>query len=217
MSSAAQFYSDRPESGLRLGDIITGFQATIANTHDPTRQPHCDLTIEVNRPKYLVVLTPCCSIENKYFALAPLSNIRSGFLQNPHFVEDLTRINRKVQPELSVPPASWSSFPPERKQKMIAEGTSFVSLECFIYAPHDLLEPYEVLLRAGTKQRVHSHMVDFKSIFRVNCNAIDRKKEVPAGLKVLELTVSTRAQLRDKLANYFGRAAEEDSAILANL
>lgn len=214
MTAPDEFYEAEPEAVLRFGDVLTGFQSTVAETNSPTEKPLCDLAIRVSRPDYVVVMTPCCSIEKKSIALAPLSKVLPGFLNNPFLAEDTTRINGQVPPEKSVPPEVWKTkIPPERKQAMTAGGPAYVFLEFFVYQAHDLLKRYE-LDRQGGPVEIGQYMVDFKSVYRVDCKLINRGAKAPSGLKLLQLTAYTREQLRDKVAYYFGRTADEDRAIL---
>lgn len=216
MSCPDQFYENEPESSLRFGDVLTGFQAMVAQTDNPTDKPICDLAIRVSKPAYLVVMTPCCSIEKKSIALAPLAQIRPSFLDNPFLAEDLTRVNRHVPPEKSVSPYVWENkFPAEKKQELKARGSGYICLECFVYKAHSLLKSYRLDRRGGAVE-MGDYMVDFKSIYRVDCKLIERGRNAPSGLKLLQLTPYTREDLRDKLGYYFGRVPDEDRAILGS-
>ncbi len=203
------FYEDKPEPKLRFGDIITGFQVAFPQIHKPITTIPCDWGISVIQPLYLVILTPCCSIEKKSFNLAPLFQIRPAFLDNEYFKSDLTHINRKVQPELSVPREIWENkLPPERKEKLLAAGVSYTNLEIFIYAPHDLLEKY--ILNRKPPIKMGYYLIDFKTICRIDCNEIEREKNAPTVTKILQLTIPVRQELREKLAFYYGRVPDED-------
>jgi hypothetical protein len=81
-----------------------------------------------------------------------------------------------------------------------------------VYAPNPIFETYELKKGKQAWPVVGHYMVDFKSIVRIDCALIERKREAPAGTKILELSVVARAQLRDKLAAYFGRIPDEDAA-----
>jgi len=203
------FYEDKPEPKLRFGDVITGFQVVFPQIHKPTTTIPCNWGISVSQPLYLVILTPCCSIEKKSINLAPLSQIRPSFLDNEYFKDDLTRINRKVQPELSVSHETWEKVLPEtRKEKLLAEGVAYTNLEIFIYAPHDLLEKYN--LNRKPPIEMGYYMIDFKTICRIDCNEIEREKDAPTGTKILQLTIPVRQEFREKLAFYYGRVPDED-------
>jgi hypothetical protein len=205
-----QFYEASPERLFRLGDVITGFQSVVPQIDRPATPSGWTITVE--RPDYMVVLTPCCSIEDQSIALAPLGQIRPSFLSNEYFVQDLTNINRKMSPEKSVARAVWENkLPEDRKQKMMASGDCYAMIECFVYAPHDLLKTYTLNIKPGPREVAH-YLVDFKSIFRVQCQQIGRGVCAPRGTKILQLTKETRRELREKLSFYFGRLPEEDAA-----
>jgi len=53
-------------------------------------------------------------------------------------------------------------------------------------------------------------MLDFRRIYRVECEKVANPKQAPLETKILELSVVTRGELRDKLADYFGRIPDED-------
>jgi hypothetical protein len=206
------FYDNQPEKTLRLGDVITGFQVATPQVHQPFAEKS-EWTIAVAKPPYLVVMTPCCSIEKKGLVLAPLTPIRPVFLMNEHFAEDLTRINREVVPEKSVPIEVWEKrLPPERKEEMLAMGPSYAFRDCFVYDQHDLLRPYT--LNSKPPKETSFYMVDFKCTYRIDCNLIDRDVAPPPEMKILQLSVPTRDELRRKLAMYFGRIPKEDAALL---
>ncbi len=207
------FYDDSPEEILRFGDVITGFKFATPGTHDPSTEMHNDWAIAVSSPAYAAVMTPCCSIEKKAFALAPLVEIRPGFLDNDYLAEDLTRVNGKVAPEHCVPRAVWEKWPFEQRQLNIAKGHSYIFIDCFIYEAHDLLRKYTLKRkeRKGGPVEVGHYMVDFKSICRVDCNLVDRGKPAPPGTKILQLAVSRRQVLREKLSFYYARVPDEDA------
>lgn len=205
-----QFYEASPELVFRLGDVITGFQSVVPQIDRP--ETSGGWTISVERPDYMVVLTPCCSIADKAIALAPLNHIRPGFCSNAYFAEDLTNINRKMPPEKSVTRVVWESqLPQDRKQKMMAQGDCYAVMECFVYAPHDLLRRYMLDVKPAPIEVGH-YMVDFKSIFRVQCKQINRGAYAPSSTKILQLSKEAREELRNKLSFYFWRPPEEDVA-----
>ena len=211
----SDFYNETPDKTLRFGDVISGFQIAVPQANDPCPIKHNDWIIKVSRPSYAVVMTPCCSIENESVSLAPLFNIRPAFLKNDFFKEDLTRINDVVPGEHSVSSHVWKhSLPPERQQALLSQKPSYVSVECFIYASHDLLEEYVLNTKEHGKVNLKHYMVDFKTIYRVECDKIKRDRDAPKGIKLLELTVQTRQLLRNKLVQYYSREADEDRLLM---
>lgn len=215
------FYEDQPEQAFRLGDVITGFQLTRAQIHHPSKE-RGSWSIAIERPRYLAVMTPCCSIEKKSIVLAPLVSVRPSFYRNPYFAEDLTRINREVAPEKSVAPAAWEkNMSREHKEKLLAIGPAYMFQDCFIYDKHDLLIQYQLdskhpenQLSSQPPKIIGCYMVDFKSTYRIDCDMIDRDKPSPPNTKILQLSVPAREGLRRKLAHYFARIPEEDAQML---
>jgi hypothetical protein len=213
MSPLPAFYDEQPDRALRFGDVITGFQTVTPHLHKPGSDIDVELGITVTRCAYYAVMTPCCSIENKSITLAPLLSIRPAFLRNPYFEEDLTRINRKVPPEKFVSPEVWQKLLPERREIMRATGEAYTLMECFIYAEDPRLKRYKLHVPGGPVD-MGFYLLDFKSIYRIDCDLIVRGKDAPTGTKYLQLTVPVREQLRQKLASYFVRRPEEDQVFL---
>ena len=207
------FYESTPESILRFGDVIKGFHAATPRIDDPAGKSRNDWTVRISSPEYLAVMTPCCSIERRLIVVAPLREIRPAFLNNDFFAEDLTRINQKVAPENSVPRNAWEQkLPPSQKEELLAGGPKYTFVDCFVYGPHDLLLKYEVTPRKGKDGPLimGHYMVDFKAIYGVDCDKINRNGPAPRGIKLLQLKVDVRHNLRAKLSFYFGREPAED-------
>ncbi len=61
-------------------------------------------------------------IGNKTITLCPLIQVKRDFFENPFFAEDLTRINRMMDPQKTVPPDIWNTFLPDQQQKRIEQG-----------------------------------------------------------------------------------------------
>jgi hypothetical protein len=211
------FYSELPEDCLLLGDIVTGFRAVLPQLHNPSSDDGlAELGITVTRPEYFAVTTPCCSVGNQQISLAPLVQIRPTWLTNPYLEEDPTRINVQGPAERFVPPDSWRRMTPEQKQAKIEAGSVYGFVECFVYAPHDLLRVYDVKGAKGGRKSAH-WLLEFGSAFRVNCDKIGRNGAAPAGIKILQLSPQARQQLREKIKEYFGRIPAEDQTALATL
>lgn len=207
------FYNDNPSKILRLGDVVTGFHLASFHVNDPGNAGKpLDLNVHVTKPLYFVVMTPCCSIENQSISLAPLTQLRQKFFEFPRLVEDMTRMNVRMEPQESLPPKHWESLSADEKGKLVAKGLSFILLDCFVYEPNGLFKPYS--LKKGTKswEGIGHMMVDFRQTFRVECPQIERGNDAPDGIKMLELSIETRSKLRDKLAHFFGRIPDEDAA-----
>jgi hypothetical protein len=206
------FYTDQPTKNLRFGDVVTGFQLAALHMDIPTNaESSPDLKIHLTRPQYFAVMTPCCSIEMQSFSIAPLVQVRSAFFAVPYFAEDLSRINVPAQPEKAVPPQHWDNLSAEEQLELVNQGLAYAFYDCFVYEPADLFTAYTVRKKKESWTTGH-RLVDFKSIFRVECAQIERDRDAPGGIKVYELTTLTRAQLRDKLTAYFGRNADAEIA-----
>lgn len=174
-----------------------------------------DLQIHLSQPKHFAVMTPCCSIEMKSIALAPLEQLRVTFLSYPQLWENMTAINSRMPPEQAVPPKQWEKFDTKQQSEIVARGLSWVFIDTFIYEEHGFFEPYTIKKSKEVSREFRCRQIDFKKIFRVDCSQIDRNRDAPAGVKVLQLTDVVRAQLRDKLAFFFGRPPDEDLPALA--
>jgi len=190
---------------LRFGDIIEGFQLLQPIYNDFLKDKY-NFEIEVRSVNFFVVTTPCCSIERSKLSVAPLKSVRNVFYNNDYFIEDLTRINRLMSPEKSVPKESWKKMPEARKQEMQGVGYSFAFMDLFIYDSNDLLPQYELNTKQG-KIETGYYMLDFKDIFVFDSNIVNRGKNIP---KILQLSKNSRDDLRNKLAKYFNRVPEED-------
>lgn len=82
---------------------------------------------------------------------------------------------------------------------------------------NDLFPEYEIRYK-GEQYFSRYYVIDFRHIYPLRCDGITRNKidEVILRSKCLELTPHTRKILREKLAYYFGRPAEEDEIILSS-
>jgi hypothetical protein len=94
------FYQDQMDGQLRFGDIVKGYVLSNPDLKRPILDPMVhDYSIKINKPLYSVVVSPCCSIDKKSILLSPLIPVRNDFFDNPYFVEDLTSINRPMEPQ----------------------------------------------------------------------------------------------------------------------
>ncbi len=203
------FYQSEMEQALRLGDVVKGFVSVTPNVNDPIllADGH-SYSVDIQLPNFSVVLTPCCSIANQMISLTPLIKVRSNFLNNPHFDDDLTRINRVMLPVNAVHPDEWRSFTPEKQAERQAQGLTYTCAELFIYQEHPLFPPYKL-----GKREIGFYMIDFRAVYRLNCDKITREQQSEQKTpirKSLQLSVAVREQLRSKIANYYTRTPEED-------
>ena len=113
-----------------------------------------------------------------------------------------------MKPEQTVPPEVWSSFSYEMQQERLLEGTTYSLVESFIYENHSLLAEYTL----GKTNPINTgyYMIDFRMIYQLECKKVQNPKDCPWESKILELTISSRNELRDKLAWYYQRRPKED-------
>ena len=208
------FYLENRHPNIRFGDIVEGCFSLMTSMKKPFFESSNQLNITIDISKYFAVMTPCCSIGkectvgNDTLALTPIIELQSDFLKNPYLVNDFTRINRKMKPEDSMPPKRWERLSPDEKEKKMSEGMGYSFLSYFIYGGHDLFDEYE-LKNSDNKILTKNYMIDFKRI----CS-IKMPQEVVRSAKKLQLSISSREELRNKLSYFFGRRPEEDALFM---
>jgi len=210
------FYDENPQSKLRFGDIVGGFLLTHCHGYEPSFSGKPDkYHIEVGRPQFAAVLTPCCTIEQRYgkrLILSPLLQINPiYYFGNSYFRTDLTRINRKMTIQEAIGPEKWATMSADEQAERLAPspGKRYTLLHIFCYEKHDLLPEYQIKYMRKTAN-TNYQVIDFRSMYRVH---IDLSHVQPSIIKRLQLSVDARKELRDKLAYYFGRPPEEDDDI----
>jgi len=206
------FYKDEIDNILRFGDVLKGYVAItpkIKQPNHPTSSPTLDWEIGVSYPELLAVLSPCCSIEDNLICLAPLIKVQKNFFRNPYYREDLTRINRKIEPKNAFIPEKWEGLPELQKQELLNKEMSYALLNYFIYDQHLLFPSYTVDIREETFNTGY-YMVDFRMIYSLKCQKIIKPDNAPTETKLLQLSIHAREELRLKIAHYFGRPAQED-------
>ena len=205
------FYETQPSNAFRFGDVVSGFALTAPHLEKPTPASHPeDYSVTITYPRYSAVLTPCCSIGASTLLLSPLKPIMRGWLANLYFVEDFTRINRPMTAQQTVSPEKWAELSDPEKQKRLDLGKpAYAFAEYFVYEQHPLLPVYEDKWKGESRQIGH-YMIDFRKIHKVECPEIKSPTDCPLGAKVLQLSIDTRAQLREKFTDYFGRIPRED-------
>ena len=195
---------------LRLGDIIEGFSYFIPEFEDFVNKKH-DFKIEVKTIQYFVVLTPCCSIEDKVLTLVPLKRLEGNLLKNPYYEEDFTRINQPFNPKFSIPPDIWDNkFTEERKNEILQQEPTYQYMEKFVFGEHEKLEDYTLSFKSVKSIKTKCYWIDFKDAFTFSCNKIQRGNSYS---KILQLKIGKRHELREKLAWFYSRVPEEDKVI----
>lgn len=208
------FFADQLDPEFRLGDIIDFRTAIALSSVDLAHSKKWQISLTPCR--FVVILTPCCSIEREWMLVAPLEEIRLSFLENDYFAEDLLRINKLVPPEHHLPRQAWDRLDDAQRQERRMKGPDYVVREVFLYKPHVLLPSYKLKGRGGAETTQDHYLVNFKQAFPIQSPAISRNANCPAGLKMLELSAIARRDLREKLGNFYSRAAEEDVALLVS-
>jgi hypothetical protein len=205
------FYQEPFDNALRFGDVIHGFVSSIPKFDTPSvKNEHLPYLLELTMPEFCVILSPCCSIGESTLTLAPLEGINRNFLTNPYFREDLTNINRKVPPDKTVSPEKWNELSSEKKQEILDEGSVFSFVELFIYGENPLLPKYNIRIRGGEEFELGFYVIDFRRTFRITCQRIQSPTNSPLESKILQLTIQTRQELREKISFYYSRLPKED-------
>ncbi|MBN1508459.1 MAG: hypothetical protein JW955_16540 [Sedimentisphaerales bacterium] len=203
------FYESEPEDVLRFGDVVRGYVLSTPRIDSPGISPPVRYRVEVHSPMFAVIMSPCCSIGDGTLAISPLIEVLPGFFKNPYFVYDLTNINRRMSPDKAVAPDIWGGLPESERQGRLSAGDAYALVEYFIYAPHDFLPKYTVNRKGGPIQTGY-YMLDFRRIYRIECDKVANAKQAPLEPRLLQISIETRGELRDKLAWYFGRTPKED-------
>lgn len=207
------FYEQDPEQALRFGDVVWGFPLPASHVGRGTISPgHPEqYSIGVISPSHAAIMTPCCSIGGRTLALCPLMRVDPVLGRNPYLEEDFTRLNGPLMPQQSVPPEAWQEMNDEVKQKRFGfpYAPSYAWAYYFVYAGHDLLPKYVLRGKQGDRE-INQYMVDFRRIHPLDWDKVVDAQRAPMEVKVLQLTIETRKQLRDKLAHYFARIPDED-------
>lgn len=206
------FYEKEMEPTLRFGDVVRGYISADIIIKQPIlfhERDDYNYKIDIELPSYSVVLTPCCSIGDSVIALAPLVRILGDFFNNPYFEKDLTNINREMEPQQALSPENWSKLPQEEQNSRLSEGKRYALLNYFIYMRNDNFEKYKL-----KGYDVQYYMINFKDIRRIKCSLIKRpekmgREDAIIQSKVLQLTITARSELRDKIAYFFREPAED--------
>ena len=82
--------------------------------------------------------------------------------------------------------------------------------ELFLYGPNEKLPEYQIRYKNILGESIGTYMIDFKETFTISSKKIQRGNSYP---KILQLSISSRGELRNKLAYFFNRIPEEDNII----
>lgn len=132
------FYTDKLSDFLRMGDIVEGYVLAVPKIKNPFRDSFIDYRVDVDLPKLLVVLTPCCSIGDKKISLVPLEEVktRKSLFEVPYLKEDMTNINRIMEPKKALTPESWGKKTPDEQRKIESRPVDYQFEQLFVYAEH---------------------------------------------------------------------------------
>lgn len=202
-----QYLIGTHDSFLRLGDVITGFSYFLPDFDDFVNKGN-DFKLAVESKKYFVILTPCCSIEDKLITLVPLNRLNSNLIKNPFYSEDFTRINRPMEPLNAIPPDVLTKLPDEEKDNIASRGISYQLTEKFIYSDNDKLEEYQLSYK-GINLITRTYWIDFKEAFTISSKLIQRSNPNNVS-KLIQLSIRAREELRQKIAKFYSRIPDED-------
>ncbi len=207
----SNFYQESHDEALRFGDVLKGYVTITPLISEPYKasEKAPSYEIKVSYPEFVVILSPCCAIKDSIICLAPLTSIQKTFFKNPFFREDLTRINRLIQPQQVYSPEDWDKLSSLKKDEILSGSPSYSFLNNFIYDENPLLPEYSITVR-GLEYNIRYYMIDFRSIYSLKCSKITSPKAAPRETKCLQLSIQSRKELREKMAYFFGRPAKED-------
>ena len=216
------FYSTTPEPALRFGDIVQGCVGATPKISlvqagegkDDGQGRETKFEIEVQRPNYSVILTPCCEISGEFLLTAPLEPISNAkWLDNPFISEDFLRINEIMTREQAMPPAAWSQLPPDMRARAQNEPPGYAFKSYFIYPGRTSL--CRVLPAYELKQTVVDfYAIDFRQTAVLKHDLKQVQKHV-SGQKYMQMSPQARETLRLKLSDYYRKAPDEDRVLLA--
>jgi hypothetical protein len=225
------FYKDQMSGFLRMGDVVKGFISAVPEMDEPftdknfTDKNFVNYKVTVELPKLLAIITPCCSIGDEKISVAPLEEVglRKELFEVSYLKDDMTKINRIMEPQKAFKPQRWAALKPEKQLEILNRPVDYQYNELFVYAEHDKLPPYTVKIGQDSVNSRY-YMIDFRKTSRVTCKSIispntkaftDEIKQKALDLKILELHPDTRQEFRDKILNYYSRIPDEDQCQMA--
>lgn len=197
------------DPNLRLGDIIDGFSYIIPIFEDFVNKTST-FNLKVKPIKHFVVLTPCCSIENKLITLVPLKEIETKLIQVPYYAEDFTRINKPHAPYLGIPPDKWEHLNEDQRNEILNKEIQYQYTEKYVYSECEFFSEYQLKYKKLAAVATKAYWIDFKDAFTINSDKIDRNVTYA---KVLQLTIKGRHELRQKIADFYARIPDEDKEV----
>lgn len=201
------FYSENISEGYRMGDIVTNFYDIIPNFANNSN----NLNIQIEKYKYFVILTPCCSIEKKEAIIVPLKEIEGSFLMSNYLLDNFLIINEPMLKIESMGDNIFSKQPPEKQQMYNLLPKTYEFVDKFIYDKHEFLDKYHKSYK-GIEIETSMYMISFKDSVRVKTERFERGFKNCE--KTLELSPLSRDILRKKLVHFYGRIPMEDQEFL---
>lgn len=209
------FYSNDLSNFFRLGDVIQGFTRVIPKfTQNGTDK--MDLNIELVHHDLFVILSPCCSIEDKEAHIVPLKQISDTFLKSNYTANDFSIINNPMSRKEVIGDLNFKNVQPDKQIEFENAPKTFEFVDKFVFAGHDLLDKYTIVLKRKNviieSKETNSYIISFKDMIKVKYSQFDR--EAKDCKKLLELTPFARNVLRDKMVHFFSRIPDEDKEYL---
>jgi len=204
----------QPDKALRFGDVLQGYPSTTPRIEEPILNGNSTkYEIDVDLPKFTVVMDPSCEIRNQTISLTPLIQVSRRFFDNPYFAEDLTRINREMEPQQSLSALAWSKLDLKEQHNRLNVGRTYALLNLFIYEEHVLFPKYTIRRKGEVDIETSYSMINFRNTYKLCCGKIESPEKSPLKSKILQLSPETRAELTNKLIKYYARIHLEDKAL----
>ena len=199
------FYEEKPDKAFRFGDIISGCIVASPKIKKPIldNQNH-EYILNIALSQYSAILSPSCSIGERKISLTPLMNVRKSFFENDYFKKDLTRLNRPMERKFTHNPKKHSKNGELKGNGNVATDLVYSFVELFIYDQHEKLSTYQIR-KGGINEDIRYYMIDFRNIYKLDCDAIEKAESVPLESKILQLSNASRCELIQKLNQYYLR------------
>lgn len=199
------FYEEKPDKAFRFGDIISGYIVASPKIKQPILEnKNHEYSLNIELSPYSAILSPSCSIGDKKISLVPLMKIRKSFFDNDYLKKDLTRLNRPMERKYAHNPEKHQKKGAVQEDDNSATDIVYSLVELFVYDQHDKLSPYQTR-KDGVNQDIRYYMIDFRNIYKLDCDAIEKAECAPLDSKILQLSNASRTELIQKLNYYYLR------------
>jgi hypothetical protein len=228
-------YNVTIDDSLRFGDVVKGYLCVAPKVDKPFIDNKSDVfTIKVNNPLFSVVIDPCCEIGNGSVSLVPLEEVNSRLWDIAYLASNMTLLNIPGNAKNLMHPSTWNKLVDEEKKIAIQESDKFGHTPFFVYEGNALFPEYSIIRENRYTEVIDSisklpkyeikkekvpfttnhRMINFKNIYQLSCDKIvTAGKPLDEVIKksiVLQLSKTTRNQLREKLSYYFRKKPAED-------